>query len=287
MAMKALAIVMLLCTIADAEGGTTSLGTASARGDMRVDGYKVNGDATLFDGTVIETGNASATLRLEKSVEIQLSNSARGTLYRDRLVLQQGSSEWTGSGSFPLEVNGLMVSPVGTTSHGYVSLTTANRVEVAAVTGELRVTNGNGLLLAGVRPGHSVSFVASQVAEVARAPGQGPIPMTLYGTLTKVDGRYYLALPKPDLGVVYELKGGNLEKLVGKQILVKGTATLSKEAGGATAAHVIVVASVSEILPLAAPILGTVLVVSSIAVGAAAIGAGIFVATQSSTPASR
>jgi hypothetical protein len=287
MAAKVITVGMLLCILANAEAGTTVIGTATARGSMRIDGHTVNGDATLFDGTVIETDKASATLHLNKSVEIILSNSARTTLYRDRLVLEQGSSEWTGSGSFSLEANGLMVTASDPLSRGIVSKRTPNTIDVAAVTGELRVTNRHGLLLAGVRPGDTVSFAIPQVVAQGRAPGEGPIPMTLYGTLTKVDGRYYLALPKPDLGVVYELKGGNLEKLVGKQVLIKGTANLSATLASTAAPQIIAVAAVSEILPLAAPILGTVLVVSSIAVGAAAIGAGIFVAAQSSTPASR
>ena len=50
------AVLMILSTFSYAAAGTTAIGTVSARGDMRVDGYRVNGDATLFDGTVVETG---------------------------------------------------------------------------------------------------------------------------------------------------------------------------------------------------------------------------------------
>ena len=37
----------LVATLANASAGTMAIGTASARGDMRVDQYKVNGNATF------------------------------------------------------------------------------------------------------------------------------------------------------------------------------------------------------------------------------------------------
>jgi len=38
---------------------------------------------------VVETGQATADLRLNKGAEITLSSSSRGILYKDHLVLQQ------------------------------------------------------------------------------------------------------------------------------------------------------------------------------------------------------
>ncbi len=257
------------------------IGTASARGDMRVDGYIVRGDATLFDGTMVEAGQASVALRLNKGVDVKLSTSARGTLHRDRLVLQRGSSEWAGSTSFLVEANGLRVTASGANSRGVVSISTANTVEVSALAGELRVTDSQGLHLASVRPGNAVAFGAPQTW------GKGAIPMTLFGTLTKVDGRYYLVLPKPDLGVTYELKGANLDKFVGKVIQIKGTANIGMTAAAAGTTHVIVVLGASEILPIGMPVLEGVLIGTAAAGGATALGAGIFVAAQASTPASR
>ena len=53
----------------------------------------MKGNATLFDGSVVETSQASADLRLNKGVEITMSPASRGTLYSDHLVLQQGPSQ--------------------------------------------------------------------------------------------------------------------------------------------------------------------------------------------------
>src|SRR6202035_1142736 len=101
------AITPMLLTCSYAMAGSTAIGTASARGDMRIDGDSVKGNATLFDGTVVETGQATAALRLDRGIEIKLATGSRGTLYRDRIVLQQGTSEFAPSGPFYLEANGL------------------------------------------------------------------------------------------------------------------------------------------------------------------------------------
>src|ERR1035438_10163191 len=89
-------VAVLLCMFSYAVAGTVSIGTASARGDMRVDSYSVKGNATLFEGSVVETGQATADLRLNKGTEITMSTGSRGTLYSDRLVLRPGEGELPG-----------------------------------------------------------------------------------------------------------------------------------------------------------------------------------------------
>jgi len=86
-------------------------GTASARGDLNVDSNLIKGNATLFNGSVVETGQATADLRLGKGTRFTMATASRGTIYSDHLVLQQGQSELTASSSaFQLEANGLRVT---------------------------------------------------------------------------------------------------------------------------------------------------------------------------------
>src|ERR1035441_4158451 len=125
---------------------------------MRVDSYSVKGNATLFDGSVVETGQATANLHLNKGTDITMSTSSRGTLYSNRLVLEQGKSELAASSSFQLEANGLHVTPNEANSRGLVSVKDGNTIEVASLSGSFGVTNGHGVLLANVRPGRVVSF---------------------------------------------------------------------------------------------------------------------------------
>jgi hypothetical protein len=203
---------ILLCTLSYAAAGTVSIGTASARGEMRVDNYSVNGNATLFDGSVVETGKATADLRLNKGTEITMSTGSRGTLYGDHLVLQQGESEVAASTPFQLEANGLRVIPNDPNSRGVVSLKPGNTVEVASLNGSFGVTNGHGILLANVRPGRVVSF--------AMQAGANPAEFSGVGLISSENGTYYLTT---DVGAKYVLSCKDFKKYAWAKVVVSGT----------------------------------------------------------------
>jgi hypothetical protein len=200
----------VLCMLSNAAAGTVSIGTASARGDMRVDSYMVKGNATLFDGSVVETGQATADLRLDKGAEITMSTSSRGTLYRDRLVLQRGESELAASSSFQLEANGLRVTPNAPNTRGVVSMKSGNTVEVAVLTGSFGVRNDQGLLLASVRPGQPLTF--------AMQAGGNSSAFSGTGIISAEGGHYFITVG----GVEYEVTGQDLSKQVGKNVAITG-----------------------------------------------------------------
>jgi hypothetical protein len=238
---------------------------------MRVDSYMVKGNATLFDGSVVETGQATADLRLDKGTEIRMSTGSRGTLYRDRLVLQRGESELAANSSFQLEANGLRVTPNETNSRGVVSLRAGNTVEVAALNGSFGVTNGQGVLLASVRPGLPLSFAMQAGGVVSTA-------FKTKGTLSSTNGNYYITTKN---GTVYQVTGNNLAQYVGKTLQITGTSTTT--ASGAT---VVTIASASVLT--AAGLTTTTLVLTVVGVTAAAgAGVGIAAANGAFTPASR
>jgi hypothetical protein len=275
---RLLALAVVFCAVSSASAGTTAIGTASVRGDMRVDGYRISGDATLFDGTVVQTGQASADLRLTKGVEIKLATDSRGTLYRDHIVLQQGSSEWTPSSSFSLEANGLSVTPSEPNSKGLVSLGGANTVEVAALTGGFQVRNDNGLLLARVSPGHAMSFGAIQ----SGTPESNSNSITVTGAVSFQGGYYFLSVA--ETGVVYELTGKDFSKEFGATVTVTGTIDPNaKPAYGAVA-----VIDVSKKKKKGGSVFENKALLGALILGGAAgIGVGVYEVNQPSTPASR
>jgi hypothetical protein len=278
---KLQAVAMLLCMLSYASAGTVSIGTASARGDMRVDSYLVKGNATLFDGSVVETGQATVDLRLGKGTAITMSTASRGTVYNDRLVLQRGQSELTASSSFQLEANGLRVTPNEPNSRGVVSLMAGNTVEVASLNGSFGVTNDQGVLLANVRPGRMVSF--------AMEGGGDPTTFSGVGIVSFENGQYYLETAENEK---YVLTCKDLKKYVGDKVLVFATMQPSPaQAEGVTST--LCVKSIelngesgggggggmSQ---------GTKLIIAGVVVGAGVgIGVGIYEANQSSAPASR
>jgi hypothetical protein len=208
---------MLVATLANASAGTVAIGTASARGDMRVDQYKVNGNATLFDGSVVETDQATADLRLDKGVSVTMSTGSRATLYHDHLVLQKGLSELSTSSPYQVDANSLRVAASASDSRGVVAIKSGNMVEVAALTGSFGVTNDKGALLARVVPGHPLSFSLQAGAGAATA---GPQPFEGTGMLSKAaDGNFLLSIGDATFQVI----GGSLDSSVGKKVTIKGT----------------------------------------------------------------
>jgi hypothetical protein len=205
-------IAILTCFLSYAEAGTLSIGTASARGDMRVDNYTVKGNATLFDGSVIETGQASADLRLNKGVQITLSATSRGTLYNDHIVLQQGQSELASNGAYQVQANGLHVVSNAPHSRGIVSMKPGNTVEVASLDGSLGVTNDQGVMLANILPGHSFSFAMQAAGNPEEFSGVGLVSFD--------NGTYYLTT---DANVRYVLTCKDPHSYVGDKVVVTGT----------------------------------------------------------------
>ena len=208
---------MLAAMLANASAGTVAIGTASARGDMRVDQYKVNGNATLFDGSVVETDQATADLRLDKGIAITMSTGSRATLYHDHLLLQKGESELSSSSQFQVDANKLHVTAGASDSRGVIAIKSENTVEVAALSGSFGVTNERGALLARVVPGHPLSF---SLEAGAGAPSAGSQPFEGTGMVSKAaDGNFLLTVDD----VSFQITGGDLDPLVGKKVTIKGT----------------------------------------------------------------
>lgn len=203
---------LLLCLLSYAEAGTVSIGTVSARGNLRIDNYTVKGNATLFDGTVVETEQATANLRMNKGAEITMSTDSRGTLYNDHLVLQQGESELAASGGFQLQANGIRVIANEPNSRAVVSMKPGNTVEVASLNGSFGVISKSGVLLANVHPGHVVSFAMQE--------GANPLTFSGVGLVSFENGTYYLTTVED---VKYVLTCKDSHRFVGDKVYVTGT----------------------------------------------------------------
>lgn len=220
---KSQVVLALFCMTTYASAGTTVLGTASVRGDMRVDGYAVKGDATVFNGSVVETGNASANLRMGHGVDITISKSSRGTIYRDHFVLQRGETELTAPASFELEANGLHVAANKPNSVAVVGLTPTNAVQVAALAGSVEVRDGHGILLSNVLPGRPLSFAMQAQAN------SSPYSVSTVGLLDFENGQYYLTT---DENVKYLVTGQDFQKFAGDKVVITGMLQPAAQATG-------------------------------------------------------
>jgi len=204
---------ILSCMLSYAAAGTVSIGTASVRGNMRVDNYLVKGNATLFNGSVVETDQATANLRLNKGTQITLSTNSRGTMYSDHAVLQQGETQVIASNSFQLQAGPVHVFPNLPNSVGVVTLRPDNSVEVASLSGSFGVSSNNGIMLANVHPGRVVSFEM-------QAAGASQTAFSGVGIVSFENGAYVLTT---DEDVKYVLTCRDSHKYVGDKVYVTGT----------------------------------------------------------------
>lgn len=299
---KSMQAALALCCITPfAAAAPNSIGTANARGNMRVDNYAVDGNATLFSGSVVKTGQASANLRLGKDVAITMASDSQGTLYRNRIVLQHGSSEVTASTPFELDADGLQITPDAPDSHGFVSLKNANTVNVSAVAGSFKVTSHKGVLLASVHPGMALNFTVQDrggsAADQSAGSAQGansttqpvkPVSFTDVGIVDYANGHYYLT---DGSGNRYEITGKEFKKYVGDKVVVVGTEVPLAQHKRRRLAGVVLVSKIgiNGASGLAAGMaVGTKVLVSTAIVGAGVgTAVGVYEANQPPVPASR
>ncbi len=232
-----------LCVSSYALAATPSIGSVTARGETKIDNYEVRGSGTVFDGSVVETGqsiSSGADLRLANNEEVTLWRDSRGTLYRDYFVLQRGTAQLGSTNSFRVQANGVMVIPTEARSSGIVSIDPANSVTVEAKNGTLEIRNSSGAIVALVRPGHPL--------KVSSVTDKSAAEFSATGTVSSENGRYYLN--SSETGMKYEVKGDNLQNYDGTSVVASGVLEPTTSAAGV--AGLILASSIqsSNTLPL-------------------------------------
>jgi hypothetical protein len=205
-----LVVLLTLCLCGILTAANSMIGVAVANGNFLLDRSQVVGNANVFDGSVVETERAMSDLSLTSGLKMRLGVESRGQVFQDRLVLQQGAGQVSGS-KYLVEARGLRVIPVGSDATVRVALGPKTLVEVAALTGSFHVETLAGIRVANMTPGAARSFTVQAGAAT---------PTVLCGTALLVDGK--LMLTDKTAGITLELTGTGLEQYVGKSISVKG-----------------------------------------------------------------
>jgi len=209
-----------LCVGSYAMAASPSIGSVTSRGELKVDNYAVVGSGTVFDGSVVETGQTAmsiADLRLGNGAIISLSVDSRGTLHRDHFELQRGQVELSSTSSFRVDVNGLTVAPHQAHSGGFISIEPGNSVQIVAKTGDLDVKDATGRTIALVHPEHPLAFNSLD--------GKSSSDFSATGVVSSEKGHYYLRTSETDMK--YELKGDNLQSFDGASVTASGVLDFS------------------------------------------------------------
>ena len=269
--------IIFLSSYAYAAGGTGSIGTVSARGDVRVDGYTVSSNGTVFDGSIIETSQFTATLRLNNGDEISLDRNSQGVMHRDRMELLRGRGQLKATAApFLVEAEGLRIASYGTDATGIVSVSPVNTIDVAALSGEFRVMDGDGFSLGRVSSAGAMSFpVPKAAASQGSAQNGSSYSTTVVGIVSAKGGHYYIELADDS---IYELVGGDPVKYVGDKVVAEGTLQTASASG--TPQFIVKKMSING--GNNRDLKGPILVGSAIAGGAAAIAFTVYEGTRGS-----
>ncbi|HEV1287789.1 MAG TPA: hypothetical protein VNU44_20865, partial [Bryobacteraceae bacterium] len=65
---------------------TPAIGIVTASGHFTLDRSQVWGNATVFEGSVVETGSASSEIALRNGAKLQLAKDSRARILSDRVV---------------------------------------------------------------------------------------------------------------------------------------------------------------------------------------------------------
>ncbi len=216
---------MLAGGLAAAMGAPSAIGTIVAKGSFQVDNASVSGNATVFDGSTIETRVASSELRLASGERMLLGAASRGKVHRDYLVLERGASRIEGASDYSIRARGLRIQAAEQGSSAEVALAGAGRVQVAALRGAFRVMNADGLVVANVAAGRALDLEPQAAGAAA--------PSRLTGCLAKKSGKFLLT--DETTSVTAELQGAGLAAEAGNRVEITGAMNPSaKPAAGAS-----------------------------------------------------
>lgn len=196
----------LLASYAAFAGSPAAIGVVSANGHFKLEGSRIWGNSTLFEGVNVETADASSELALPGGVKVQLAAGSAARVWKNHIELTRGVGQVSAPSKFALRAGGVTVEGV----RYQVGVRSDARLEVASLTGNARVLAKNGSLLASLTPGRNMTFAMQQ--EITRA---GCLLFKGNGFILQVDN-------SPE---VLQLTGNALAANLGNRVEITGVPT--------------------------------------------------------------
>jgi hypothetical protein len=193
---------------------TPAIGIVTASGHFTLDKSQVWGNATVFEGSVIETGSASSEIALRNGAKLQLAKDSRARILSDRVVIEKGVGQVSAPETFEVNAANLRIH-----SSGRLRVDIGQTVQIASLVGSARVSSASGMLLAAIPAGRVMSF----------PPQAADGTVTRTGCLLFKDNHYIMQ--DENTQEVVELSGGqNLNAQVGNRVEITGAASSAKPA---------------------------------------------------------
>jgi len=272
MAVTVCAIVSA-CTLTLSAANSPVIGMVSSgagQAGVSIDGARVSGNATLFDGSVVSASGYSR-LQLSSGARVDLGAGSVVRVFSNHVSLEGGSSEVQSASHYAIDARTLKIEPSEAGSVARVRLDGDQRVMVTALTAPVNVWNHDGLLVARVLPETPLSFLPQAANGSAFSNSGCVVNKSNAAVFVDQTGNQVFELRST-------VKSVDLRKFVGKRASVTGTVDASaKPVQGAS--QVVNVSAISSATgadcgPVAARIGATMSATGLAAGGAAAAGAG-------------
>ena len=156
--------------------GETKAAMAMASGVAALNGAALSQSSTIFAGDQLETSaNSAITINVSGSTVLIGANS-RVHYFGDSLALHSGTMQVNTTKGMKLQTDSVMIGPNNDVAKYRVDRS-SDTVQIAAVTGELRVDNGGQVAV--VPPGGSLTLKEKDDDQIA-SPVKGPGNKTFF-----------------------------------------------------------------------------------------------------------
>ena len=173
---KIVCLVMALVFPSSVMLGETRAAMAMASGVAALNGATLSQSSTIFAGDQLETSaNSAITINVSGSTVLIGANS-RVHYFGDTVALHSGSMQVSTTKGMKLQTDSVMIGPAKDAAKYRVDRS-SDTVQIAAVTGELRVDNGGEVAV--VPPGGSLTLKEKDDDQVA-SPVKGPSNKTFF-----------------------------------------------------------------------------------------------------------
>jgi len=200
-------------------GAAGILGFVYANGTYRIDGSTVRGNATVFDGSILETQESPARLQFGDGTHLWLASGSSVKFSPQVTTLLRGLVQLQGGEDHALSAGAIKVTP-GPDSIVRIMLESSGGAVVMPLGGIAKVSNARGIPVGNLAAGQAVRFAAYEGAAAA-VESSGCIER-------RSDG---FALTDSITNLTFQLEGRDLDKAAGKHIHLLGVWEPSRRNG--------------------------------------------------------
>src|SRR3569623_2026303 len=150
-AVTALVAAGAICLSAAPTGVIGMISAGSGQPTVTIDGARVSGNATVFDGSVISSSSFSR-MELNSGARVDLATGSEARVFSNHMALESGMGEVQSASGFSIDARNFRIQPAEANSIARVRLEADQKDLVTAVSAPVNVWNREGLLVSREMP---------------------------------------------------------------------------------------------------------------------------------------